>query len=456
MKIINSRRSFIKNMGASLIGGAAFTSGIMPALANAGTTSSSPYKALVCLNLSGGNDAFNTLVPTADSAYANYSKVRQELALPKETLNALVHSNSSAEPFGFHSALNKVAQLYNNGKLAVVGNVGNLIEPVVKATYKQNGSQLPKNLFAHNDQAIFSQTLNNGVVDTGWAGRVAEVLSEANINQQLAMNITLSGSNPLQRGSETLPFGLTKSGIVRLSALSEANPGDLSAKRAQLYRHFLARNHANPLQQHFADVETQAWTMSQYVADILDRQPKINTPLMSSIGLSENFATIARIIAANEDFQVKRQVFYINFGSFDTHGYQLIGQAGLLAEVNKALTEFYETLSTLGYGEQVVTFTLSEFGRTLSRNGTDGTDHGWGSHHFVMGDAVKGQGIFGTMPSLELGSDDDIGEGRIIPTQSFDQYAATLAEWFGVSSDDVAKIFPNLKNFSLKNLGFIK
>lgn len=311
-------------------------------------------------------------------------------------------------------------------------------------------------LFAHNDQALFSQTLNNGVVDTGWAGRISETMSEANINQQLAMNITLSGSNPLQRGNETAPFGLSKSGIYRMSGMSEANPGDLQAKRAQLYRHFLARTHANPLQQYFADTETKAWAMSQYVADILDRQPKINTPLMSSIGLSESFATVARVIAANEEFQVKRQIFFINFGPFDTHAYQLVGQAGLLTEVNKALAEFYETLSTLGYGEQVVTFTLSEFGRTLSRNGTDGTDHGWGSHHFVMGDAVKGQEIYGAMPSLELGSDDDIGEGRIIPTTSFDQYAATLAEWFGVTSDDVEKIFPNIKNFTLKNLGFIK
>lgn len=456
MKIINSRRSFIKNMGAGLLGSAAFTSGILPALANAGTTSASSYKALVCLNLTGGNDAFNTLVPMANSAYTNYSKVRQELALSKESLNPLVHANSNTAPYGFHSVFKDVGQLYNKGKLAVVGNIGNLVEPVIKATYKQNGTRLPTNLFAHNDQALLSQTLNNGVVDTGWAGRIAEAMSEANINQQLAMNITLSGSNPFQRSNEIAPFGLTKSGIYRMSALSEANPGDLSARRAQLYRHFLARNHTNPLQQYFADTETQAWAMSQYVADILDRQPKINTPLMSSIGLSESFATVARIIAANDEFQVKRQIFFINFGPFDTHAYQLAGQATLLAEVNKALAEFYETLSTLGYSDKVVTFTLSEFGRTLSRNGTDGTDHGWGSHHFVMGDAVKGQEIFGTMPSLELGSDDDIGEGRIIPTTSFDQYAATLAEWFGVSSDDIAKIFPNLKNFALPNLGFIK
>jgi uncharacterized protein (DUF1501 family) len=455
MKIINSRRSFIKNMGAGLLGGAAFGSGILPALANAGTTSSSQYKALICLNLNGGNDAFNTIVPMADSAYATYSKIRQELALPKEKLNKLTQANPALAPYGLHPVLTDLGQLYNKGKLAVVGNVGNLIEPVVKATYKQAGTKLPTSLFAHNDQAIFSQALNNGPLDTGWAGRIAEAMGDFNINQQLAMNITLSGSNQLQRGHEIMPFGLTKSGINRMSALSEMNPQDLSAKRAQLHRQLLARNHANPLQQYFADTEMQAWRMAQYVADILDRQPKINTPLMSSKGLSESFATVARMIAANDDFKVKRQVFFINFGPFDTHGYQLIGQANLLTELNNALSEFYETMSVLDYDDKVTTFTLSEFGRTLSRNGTDGTDHGWGSHHFVMGGAVKGQQIFGNMPSLELNSDDDIGEGRIIPTLSFDQYAATLAEWFGVGTDDIAKIFPNLKNFSLKNIGFL-
>ncbi|GGY65802.1 Tat pathway signal protein [Cellvibrio zantedeschiae] len=455
MKIINSRRSFIKNMGAGLLGGAAFGSGILPAFANAATNSSSQYKALICLNLNGGNDAFNTIVPMADSVYANYNKIRQELALPKEKLNALVHANTASAPYGLHPVLGDVSKLYNKGKLAVVANLGNLIEPVEKASYKQAGTRLPSSLFAHNDQAIFSHALNNGPLDSGWAGRIAEALGDFNINQQLAMNITLSGSNQLQRGHEIMPFGLTKAGINKMSALSEDNPGDLSAKRAQLYRHFLGRNHANPLQQYFSDTGTQAWTMSKYVADILDRQPKINTPLMSSRGLSESFATVARIIAANQDFQVKRQIFYINFGPFDTHGYQLIGQANLLTELNSALSEFYETLTALGYEDKVTTFTLSEFGRTLSRNGTDGTDHGWGSHHFVMGGAVKGQQIFGKMPSLELGSDDDIGEGRIIPTLSFDQYAATLAQWFGVSSDDVDKIFPNLKNFSTKNIGFL-
>lgn len=161
------------------------------------------------------------------------------------------------------------------------------------------------------------------------------------------------------------------------------------------------------------------------------------------------------MIAANHDFNIRRQIFFVELGSFDTHANQLIGQAGLFSELNKALTDFYSTLSSMGYADKVVSFTLSEFGRTLSRKGTDGTDHGWSSHHFVMGDAVKGQQIIGTLPSLELGSDDDIGEGRIIPTISFEQYAASLSKWFGVSDEDLAHIFPNLKNFNNKNLGFL-
>lgn len=437
------------------MGGATLSSGLLSAIANANTTSTDSYKALVCLNLNGGNDGFNTIVPTGTSAYSSYSKIRQELAIAKEKLNPIIQLNQG-DNFGFHPALTDMAQLFNKGKLAVIGNLGNLIEPVTKNDYKKNGTRLPSNLFAHNDQGLFSQTLNNGAINTGWAGRIAEALAELNINQQLAMNITLSGSNPFQRGHETVPFGLNKTGINRLTALNEDDPKALSSARAQVYRQMLAHQQNNPMQQYFSETELHAWSMSKYVADILDKQVPINTPLMSTAGLSESFATITRMMAAHNEMQVKRQIFFINFGPFDTHGYQLVGQNNLLTEVNKALAGFYDTLVAMGIEDKVTTFTLSEFGRTVSRNGTDGTDHGWGNHHFVMGGAVAGQKIYGRMPNLELGSDDDIGEGRIIPTLSFDQYAATLATWFGVSASDLIAIFPNLQNFSQKNIGFLK
>lgn len=450
MILLTPRRSFLKSLGLGISAATTFSSGILPLLANAAAPSGD-YKALVCINLNGGNDAFNSLVPTSEALYGQYSKIRQELALPKDKLHQLKNPDGSNQAYGFHPELKAMAELYNSGKLAAIANLGNLIEPVEKSRYQQNNTLLPANLFAHNDQAIFAQTLNNGATDTGWAGRIAEALGELNINQQLAMNITLSGANALQRGQQQLPFGLLKSGIANIDALSHS---DAAAARARVYLKLLANKRSNPLQQFYTDVVSNSLVMSKYVGDILNAT-SIPAPLNTAEGFSQNFSIIAKMIAANNDFNIKRQIFFVELGSFDTHANQLSGQAGLLSELNKALTNFYTTLAAMGYADKVVTFTLSEFGRTLSRNGTDGTDHGWGSHHWAMGDAVKGQNIIGTMPSLELGSDDDIGEGRIIPTISFEQYAATLSKWFGLADEDIATIFPNLKNFTHKNLGFL-
>jgi uncharacterized protein (DUF1501 family) len=213
------------------------------------------------------------------------------------------------------------------------------------------------------------------------------------------------------------------------------------------------------MHRHYTDVQTNAWVMAEYVNEVLKSQPAINSPIMnetSTNGLSQSLAMTTKMIAANAAFQVKRQIFYINLSSFDTHRNQAENHAALLAELDKGLTGFYDVLSLLRLTDQVTVFTLSEFGRTLTRNGNDGTDHGWTGHHLVMGGAVKGQHIYGAMPQLELGSDDDVGEGRMIPRIGFDQYGATLSEWFGVANEDIGSIFPNLKNFNQGNIGFLK
>jgi uncharacterized protein (DUF1501 family) len=458
VKIINSRRQFIKSIGQSLLGGAALGSGLMPLLANAQTGSTGQYKALVCINLEGANDAFNMLVPTGTSNYATYSKARSGIAIQRDLLNPLTALNGMNDTYGLHPALVDVSKLFHQKKVAVLGNIGNLIEPISKATYINGSAKLPPHLFSHKDQTEYLQTLNNGEVATGWAGRISEAMSDFNINQQLAMNITLSGDNNFQRGNLILPYSVKNTGVNLIEAFSEDNPADFSASRAKLYRSFLNRNRSHLLQKYYSDIQLNAWTMAQYVSDILKSQPQLDFPLMKNFskqGLGQSLAMATKLIAANEAFQVKRQIFYVSLGSFDTHRNQLTNHASLLGELNQGLAEFYQALSALGLADQVTTFTTSEFGRTLTMNGTDGTDHGWTSHHFVMGGAVKGQQIFGQMPQLQIGSDDDVGEGRIIPSLSFDQYAATLSQWFGVSADDVVKILPNLKNFSQKNLGFL-
>ena len=336
-----------------------------------------------------------------------------------------------SETFGLHPELGDVSRLFHHKKISVIGDIGDLIELVSKAFYVTGGAKLPPHLFSHKDQTEYSQTLANGNMATGWAGRIAEAINGFNINQQLAMNITLSGDNNFQRGNLILLYSVKNTGVNLVEAFSEENPADFSASRAKLYRSFLNWNRSHLLHKYYSDIQLNAWSIAQYVSDVLKSQPQLNFPLMKNFslqGLGQSLAMATKLIAANEAFQVKRQIFYVNFGPFDTHRNQLSNQAKLLAELNQGLSEFYETLKALGLADQVTTFTTSEFGRTLTMNGADGTDHGWTSHHFVMGGAVKGQQIFGDMPQLEIGNDDDLGEGRSIPRLSFDQYAATLSE----------------------------
>lgn len=454
-----NRRDFIKSLGSGIFGGAALTNGLMPLLANASASSSDDYKALVCINLDGGNDAYNTVVPTNASGHQSYSQSRSNIALPRETLIGINSNNNQAGDYGFNPVLADIANLYNQGNLAVVGNVGNLVEPVTKAGYLDKTAQLPPHLFSHNDQKHFWHTLGDAHATTGWAGRIAEAMGDYNINQQLAMNITLGGDNLWQRGSLVLPYSIKNTGVNVIDSLSSDDPASYTASRAALYRNFLNRQRDHQLQSYYSDIQLNAWTMAQYVADILNSQPRHNLPYLTGTttsGLMQSLSMITNLILARDAFQVKRQIFYVNLGPFDTHRNQLTNQTNLLHELNLCLNEFFQLLSELGLANNVTTFTAAEFGRTLTMNGNDGTDHGWTSHHLVMGGAVAGGKIVGSMPTLDLGSDSDVGEGRHIPDVSFDQYAATLSHWFGVSAEDIQAIFPNLSNFEHQNLGFFK
>jgi uncharacterized protein (DUF1501 family) len=453
MRIINSRRNFIKSLGKGALG-SVLGGSLLPLFANA--QNNTDYKALVCIYLQGGNDAFNCVVPMGESAYKSYQNVRQELAVPREQLLTLNTQNQNA--YGFHPLLKKTQSLFNQGKIAVVSNIGNMLEPINKQSYLDKTASPPAHLFSHHDQTLYADTLNNGELSTGWAGRIAEVMAGLNINQQLAMNISISGDNYWQRGNIQLPYTVKNSGVSIINQLSEEDPTEFSASRAKLYRHFLNAERNHLLQRYYSNMQMDAWGTAQYVADILASQPKRDLPIYnvtSTDGFVESLAMIARLIAAQDAFQVKRQIFYVTLGGFDTHRDQLKQHPTLLFQLDEGMALFYQALEALGMENQVTTFTTSEFGRTLARNG-DGTDHGWGSHHWVMGGAVKGQTLYGQLPALEINSDDDLGRGRIIPQLSFDQYAATLGKWFGLPAEDLGGIFPNLKNFAMRDLGFMR
>jgi uncharacterized protein (DUF1501 family) len=453
MKIMNNRRQFVKSMGRGILGGALGGS-LLPLFANA--QNNNDYKALVCVCLQGGNDAFNCVVPMGDSAYKAYHNIRQELAVPRAQLLAL--NEQSQNNYGFHPMLTESRNLFNRGKLAVLSNIGNMLEPINKQSYFDKTALPPAHLFSHHDQTLYADTLNNGELSSGWAGRIAEAMNEINLNQQLAMNISVAGDNYWQRGIANLPYTVRNSGVSIIDQLSEKDPTAFSASRAKLYRHFLGTGRNHLLQQYYSNVQLNAWVTAQYVSDVLASQMTQDLPIFkaaSTDGFVESLAMVARLIAAQDAFQVKRQIFYVSLGGFDTHRDQLNQHPQQLLQLDQGLALFYQALEALGMENQVTLFTTSEFGRTLARNG-DGTDHGWGSHHFVMGGAVKGQSIYGEFPTLEINSDDDLGRGRIIPQFSFDQYAATLGKWFGLNTEDLNRILPNLQRFNVSDLGFME
>jgi uncharacterized protein (DUF1501 family) len=335
--------------------------------------------------------------------------------------------------------------------LAVVANVGALIEPVSKTAYQNNSVQLPPQLFSHNDQQTFMQSLQSGSRRTGWAGRAADVLDSVNTNQKLSMNISLSGSNIWQNGTRVVPYSIDPSGIKELSNLNAGAEDARERARTQIYHNLLAQQQENMFQQQFARTQTLAWELAGEVKGALDAQSPIVTAFPAS-QVGSGLKMVAQMISARAALGVKRQIFFVGMGDFDTHGDQLRRHVLLLDQLSSAMQAFYNTTVELGVAEQVTTFTSSDFGRTLTSNG-DGTDHGWGSHQLVMGGAVNGGNIYGTLPSLSVGGADDVGQGRIIPGVGMDQYAATLASWYGLPGNQFGDVFPNLGNFNQLDLG---
>ena len=454
--ITHTRRYFLKQAASIALGGsAAYTTSAGLQLANALVKPTDSYKALVCIFLFGGNDAFNMLVPTGDDEYAAYKASRQTLAIEQNKLLPLTRISGSGTSLGFHPAMPHAQQLFNSGKLALLTNVGALIEPVSKTNYQGNKSLLPPQLFSHNDQQTFLQSLQSSSRRNGWAGRAADAMQSRNINKKLSMNISLTGSNIWQSGNNVVPYSIDAAGIKELENFNKKSEDARELSRVQIYQALLAQEQENIFQREYAHTQTLAWDLAGDVKTALDAQAPIQTVFPTGNPFAANLKMVAQMLSARSSLQVTRQTFFIGMGDFDTHGDQLRRHDILLAQLSAALDAFYSATVELGIADQVTTFTASDFGRTLTSNG-DGTDHGWGNHQLVMGGAVKGGEAYGTFPDLIIGGKDDAGEGRIIPTTSMDQYAATLASWYGLPADKFADVFPNLARFNSVDLGFLK
>jgi uncharacterized protein (DUF1501 family) len=465
-----TRRRFLR---AAAAGGTAYALAHTPGVSFAQMTGGNTlpgYKALVCVFLFGGNDSWNMLVPSSQAEYDVYAATRGGvqsaggLAVERSTLLPL--NLAVADPrgwqFGLNPAMPGLAQLFNAGRCAAVANVGPLVTPTSLAAYRAQSVALPPQLFSHNDQQDQWHSLRGRAPSkSGWAGRVADVLAAQTAAQQVPLNVSLFGQTLFQAGETSVPYTMGAAGPTTFTGLGTTG---LAQGRRQAFTNVLNASYGTIYERGFANVQKRALQSAELVSAALQAAPDLaalpnsSTPALSN--LATQLRTVAKLIAVRDRLQMSRQVFFVAAGGFDTHDDQNNDQANLLATVSDAMKRFYDATVQLGVSQDVVAFTQSDFGRTLTSNG-DGTDHAWGGVQLLVGGSVQGGRIYGTYPLLRinatLGLDgaDDVGAGRFIPTISSDQYAATLARWLGVADSNLTQIAPSINNFTARDLGFL-
>ena len=444
-----TRRGFIR-IGAASVGSLALRPfGMLPALAQNGPD----YRALVCIFLFGGNDSNNTVIPMDDANFQAYTSIRGSLALPASSLTPTVYSTSGA-PYAFHAKLAEAASLFSSKELAVVANVGSLVQPLTRAQYQAQQTPIPLNLFSHSDQQSQWQTsVAQGHSPTGWAGRAADYIASQNINSSKFPTFFSVAGNSLEgTGASTQPVALAPGESLQLTGFNSS-----AASQARLS----ALNSLLTLGSGVSLVQAADDTLSNSIADAkaLASALATSTPLKTQFPTSTigaQLQQVAQIIQVQSALGMRRQIFFCSLGGFDTHTNEINTHNTLYPELSPAMSAFYDATQELGVAQNVTTFTESDFSRTFQPTTGDGSDHAWGSHHLVLGGAVQGGQIFGAFPTFELAGPDDADvRGRWIPTTSVDQYGATLCSWFGIPDSALATVFPNFVNFNSQKLGFL-
>jgi uncharacterized protein (DUF1501 family) len=445
-----SRRDFLKRTCCTAAAGFTAASFTRFELVNALAQSAQDYKALVCVFLFGGNDSNNMIVPLSSSGYASYQQIRSVLALPQASL--LPIAPPSAGSFGFHPQFTEVQSLFNQKHLAVLSNVGTLVRPTTRAQFQQGQATLPRNLFSHEDQQAQMQTAAlDGNGQTGWAGRTADKIQSI-FGGTFPIIISLAGTNIFCEGLVARSIESSGDPTKVLAGFSSSAE---SQSRLSTLQTLLTFDTGVSLIQAASGTTANALQDSNSLANALAARPTMAT-VFPNTGLANQLKQVAQIISVRSALGLQRQIFFVSIGGFDTHSDELNTQANLYPQISTAMNAFYQATVELGVASQVTTFTLSDFSRTYAPDSTSGTDHAWGGHHLILGGAVHGGDFYGTFPTLALGGPDDASsEGRWIPTTSLDQYAGTLANWFGVPTADLPTIFPNLANFSTPVLNFV-
>jgi len=481
---LRTRRDFLRQVACAAVGTVALTNAIrdLRIISSAvAQTALADYKALVCIFLSGGNDSNNLIIPVGANEYQNYRAIRQNLALYEATLNPhptnpagnalpIAQLNNDGHAYGLHPSCGELQTLFGEGKLAFLFNTGPLLHPTTRTQYRAKSVALPPQLFSHSDQVTHWQTsLPDQPPKTGWGGRIADVLHPSQYglvngvptaaSAKIALCTSLAGANTLEVGNTFQQYHVSTGGAVTVSGVT--------GSRLQAMKDVLALPDVNLQRNAYADVVERAiatgdllnTAVAPTAATTYWTQPFPNT------GLGNQLKMIARLIQARSPLNMKRQVFFASVGGYDTHTSQIgagatpadtsVGaHANLLNEVSEAVLAFQRAMEQIGTSQMVTSFSASDFGRTFPTNG-QGSDHGWGSHHFIVGGAVRGQRTYGALPVQQVNGPDDTSTGRWIPTVSVDEYSATLAKWFGVSPAYMGAVFPNLGRFENPDLGFM-
>lgn len=462
-----TRRRFLSHLLAAGAGGAGLLAdpsllGLWPGLMAA---PAGDYKALVCIFLLGGNDGHNLVVPTDPVAYAQYAQHRRGLTIPREHLIPLKVRSGASFAIGLHPQMPELANLFDSGEVALLGNLGALVQPVTRADYDARRAVLPPHLFSHNDQQAFWEGLEIRSstelgAPSGWGGRIAEMIDHSHVSSAiLPWSLSMAGSHLFPSGAALQPL-FVATGEVR--ALDD-NRG-AGANRHLL--NLLGAADPQPLVEHYRRSLGNAVGHYATLADVLAQAPSFDgafppPPLpgasfgdRAAYDLGQQLRRVAQLIERRGQIGHGRQVFFCALGGFDTHDAQSVLQPQLLRAVSRAMSAFDTVTRQLGMHDRVTSFTATEFGRSLTSNG-DGSDHSWGNHLLAMGGAVRGGHVYGDLPALDPASPAFAGDGNLIPTTSVDQYAATLARWFGLGEDAIAALLPRLGNFDRADLGFL-
>lgn len=477
-KINASRREFLRiSSMLSVVGAAGAPFALNLATLGSAAAQNAPggYKALICLFMSGANDHANTVLATDSGSWSQYLSVRTtseagSIALPPAgaaggVLPITPVSSQAGRSFALHPSLAELKTLFDSGRAAVISNVGPLVVPTTLAQYKAASVPLPPKLFSHNDQQSLWQAYAPEGAAYGWGGRMGDLMAVNNANP-IFTSISASGNAVFLAGKTVNQYQVSASGAVPVAGLSGTLFG--AAAGSNPLKAIITADNAKLFQKEHAAITSRSISAQSLLSPAMavagpggvpnpTQYTNPNTGALANNALAIQLQTVARIIAGRTALGAQRQVFFVSMGGFDTHDFQRTSQADLLAKLAHAIAYFDTSMGNLQGSDirnQVTLFTASDFGRTFTSNG-DGTDHGWGSHHFIVGGAVKGNTIYGDFPVTGLKHAQDVGSGSLLPQFSVDQYGATLANWFGLSPTQINDVFPNITNFTLRNIGFM-